>query len=146
MIYIGCDHAGYDLKKAVMSYLEQNEIKYNDLGCNGERCDYPDIASKVCEKVLENKDENLGILICGTGIGMSMAANKFKGIRAAVCSDEYSAKYTRMHNDANVLCMGARVIGSGLACEIADMFLNTGFEGGRHQTRIDKISEIENKQ
>ena len=87
----------------------------------------------------------MGILICGTGIGMSMAANKCKGIRAALCSDTFSARFTRLHNDANVLCMGARTIGAGLACDIADVFVKTGFEGGRHQTRIDMVMALENK-
>ena len=104
--------------------------------------DYPDIAKKVCESI--QKGENaLGILVCGTGIGMSIAANKHKGIRAAACSEHFSAKYTRLHNNSNVLCLGGRVIGVGTALELVDLFVNTEFEGGRHQKRIDKISEIE---
>lgn len=135
-IIIGSDHAAYGLKCAVISYLNGCDII--DVGCGGESCDYPDIAALVCNKVLENSD-NKGILLCGTGIGMSIASNKFSGIRAAVCSEHFSAKYTRLHNDANILCMGSRVIGEGLALELIDIFLRTDFEGGRHQKRLDKI-------
>ena len=106
--------------------------------------DYPDIAVKVTDKITD-KSCDLGILVCGTGIGMSMAANKVKGIRAAACSDHFSAKYTRLHNDANVLCLGGRVIGIGTALELVDLFVDTAFEGGRHINRIQKISDIENK-
>ena len=144
MIYIGCDHGGYSLKLELMRYLEKNGFEFSDMGCNGEAVDYPDIAEKVCEKVLES-EENKGILICGTGIGISIAANKIKGIRAALCADWYSAKYTRLHNDANVLCMGGRVIGSGTAEEIVRVFLSTEFEGGRHAARVDKIMALEDK-
>ena len=143
MVYIGCDHAGYEIKNDIAKYLEENNIEYKDLGCNGEKVDYPVIAKKVCTGVLEDVENNKGILICGTGIGMSIAANKIKGIRAAHCTDEYSSKYTRLHNNANVLCMGARITGSGLALEIAEVFLNTEFEGGRHQRRIDLIDRLE---
>ncbi|MCI5910767.1 MAG: ribose 5-phosphate isomerase B [Oscillospiraceae bacterium] len=143
MVYIGCDHAGYEIKNDIAKYLEENNIEYKDLGCNGEKVDYPVIAEKVCTGVLEDVENNKGILICGTGIGMSIAANKIKGIRAAHCTDEYSSKYTRLHNNANVLCMGARITGSGLALEIAEVFLNTEFEGGRHQRRIDLIDRLE---
>ena len=143
MVYIGCDHAGYEIKNDIAKYLEENNIEYKDLGCNGEKVDYPVIAEKVCTGVLEDIENNKGILICGTGIGMSIAANKIKGIRAAHCTDEYSSKYTRLHNNANVLCMGARITGSGLALEIAEVFLNTEFEGGRHQRRIDLIDRLE---
>ena len=142
MIAIGCDHAAVDLKKAVMKHLDEKNISYLDLGTDGEACDYPDIAEKVCEKITAGEAEK-GILLCGTGIGMSIAANKVKGIRAAVCSDCFSVRYTRKHNDANILCMGARVIGEGLALELADIFLETEFEGGRHQRRVDKISKLE---
>ena len=110
----------------------------------GEKCDYPDMAEKVCGMITSGKAEK-GILVCGTGIGMSIAANKIKGIRAACCSDHFSAKYTRLHNDANVLCMGARVIGPGLALELTDLFINTEFEGGRHQRRVDLITKLEEK-
>ena len=144
MIAIGCDHGGFELKCAVMNHLLNKKIEYVDCGCEGERVDYPDIAEAVCKKVTSGECE-LAILVCGTGIGMSIAANKIKGIRAAVCSDWYSAKYTRLHNDANVLCMGGRVIGARLAEEIVDIFLNTEFEGGRHAARVEKIMKLEEK-
>lgn len=143
MIVVGCDHAAVNLKKALTAHLTEKGIEFIDLGTDGESCDYPDIAKAVCEKITSGGAEK-GILLCGTGIGMSMAANKIKGIRAAACSDCFSARYTRLHNDANVLCMGERVVGIGLALELADIFLETEFEGGRHQRRIDLISEIEN--
>lgn len=144
MIAIGCDHGGFELKCAVMNHLLNKKIEYVDCGCEGERCDYPDIAEAVCKKVTSSECE-LAILVCGTGIGMSIAANKIKGIRAAVCSDWYSAKYTRLHNNANVLCLGGRVLGAGLALELVDVFLETEFEGGRHSDRIDKITKLEEK-
>jgi len=138
MIYIGCDHGGYPLKNALIEYLRENNLEFTDCGCDGETVDYPDIAKKVCPKVLENPD-NKGILVCSTGIGISMTANKIKGIRAALCGDYYSAKYTRKHNDANVICFGNHVTGAGLAAELLDVFLNTGFDGGRHIPRVNKI-------
>ncbi len=144
MIAIGCDHAGYDLKKEVAEYLKKNNIEIIDCGCDGQSCDYPDIAEAVCEKITSGQADK-GILICGTGIGMSIAANKIDGIRSAVCSEHFSVKYTRLHNDANVLCMGARVIGPGIAVELADLFISTEFEGGRHQRRLDLIIKLENK-
>ena len=144
MIAIGCDHGGFELKCAVMNHLLNKKIEYVDCGCEGERVDYPDIAEAVCKKVTSGECE-LAILGCGTGIGMSIAANKIKGIRAAVCSDWYSAKYTRLHNNANVLCLGGRVLGAGLALELVDVFLETEFEGGRHSDRIDKITKLEEK-
>lgn len=143
MIAIGCDHGGYELKTALIKHLREKNIEFVDLGCNGETVDYPDIAVKVCEKVTSGECDK-GILVCGTGIGMSMAANKVKGIRAAVCGDCYSARFTRLHNNANVLCMGARVIGAGLAAQITDEFLDTDFEGGRHERRVEKIMKLEN--
>lgn len=143
MIAIGCDHAAVALKKAIMAHLEEKGAAYTDLGTDGEPCDYPVIAKAVCEQLTSGQAER-GILLCGTGIGMSMAANKIKGIRAAVCNDGFSARYTRLHNDANVLCMGERVIGAGLALELVDIFLGTEFEGGRHQRRVDLIIDLEN--
>ncbi len=144
MIAIGSDHGGYELKQAVTAWLREKNIPFLEFGCmDGQSCDYPLVASEVCGRIL-NGSADKAILICGTGIGISIAANKIKGIRAALCTDTYMAKYTRLHNDANVLCMGGRVTGSGSAVEIADTFLNTGFEGGRHQRRIDQISDIEN--
>lgn len=145
MIAIGCDHGGYKLKEEIVAHLKSSNVDFKDFGVYEEKSvDYPDIASVVCESILSGECES-GILVCGTGIGISIAANKHKGIRAAVCSDEFSAKFTRLHNDANVLCLGGRVVGPGLGCELVDIFLNTGFEGGRHAQRIQKISDIENK-
>ena len=140
MIALGCDHAGVNLKKAVMQYLDEKNIAYLDLGTDGDPCDYPDIAKQVAEKIVSGQAEQ-GILICGTGVGMSIAANKIKGIRASVC---FSTRYTRKHNNANILCLGERVIGVGLALELVEIFLETEFEGGRHQRRIDKIANLEN--
>lgn len=144
MIAIGCDHGGYELKLAVMNHLQNKKIEFEDCGCGGEKCDYPDIAEAVCEKVTSGKCE-FALLFCGTGVGMAMAANKIKGIRAAVCTDSYSAKYTRLHNDANVLCLGGRVLGVGLALELVEVFLETEFEGGRHVCRVEKIMKLEEK-
>ncbi len=144
MIAIGSDHAGYGLKCEIIKHLEEKGIAFIDCGCSGESVDYPDIAEKTCEKVTSGEAEK-AILVCGTGVGISMSANKIKGIRAALCGDWYSAKYTRMHNDANVLCMGGRVIGAGLAAEITDIFLETEFEGGRHSRRVEKIMKLEEK-
>ncbi len=144
MIAIGSDHAGYGLKCEIIKHLEEKGVEFIDCGCSGESVDYPDIAEKTCEKVTSGEAEK-AILVCGTGVGISMSANKIKGIRAALCGDWYSAKYTRMHNDANVLCMGGRVIGAGLAAEITDIFLETEFEGGRHVSRVDKIMKLEEK-
>ncbi len=145
MIALGSDHGGYSLKQEIIKYLEQQNIEYTDCGCYDEKsCDYPDIARVTCKEVVEQRAQK-AILVCGTGIGISIAANKTKGIRAAVCSDYFSAKYTRLHNDANVLCLGGRVVGAGLATELVEVFLNTEFEsGGRHNTRIEKITDIEN--
>ena len=140
-----CDHAALDLKAELINYLEAQGFKCEDYGTyTKDSCNYPDYAKKVCTAVREKK-QDLGILVCGTGIGMSMAANKCKGIRAACCTDTFSARFTRLHNDANVLCMGARVVGAGLACDIADIFVNTEFEGGRHQTRVDMVMALENE-
>lgn len=143
MIAIGCDHAGVEMKKEVIKSLTEKGFELMDMGTDGEPCDYPNMAKTVCQLITSGECEK-GILICGTGIGMSIAANKIKGIRAALCSDSFSAKYTRLHNDSNVMCMGARTIGVGLACELAEIFLSTGFEGGRHQRRVDLITDIEN--
>lgn len=144
MIAIGCDHGGFEMKKAVIKALSEKGWEFKDMGCGGETCDYPVIAEAVCGEILSGSCEK-GILICGTGIGMSIAANKYKGIRAALCSDSFSTKFTRLHNDSNVMCMGARVIGCGLAAELAEIFLTAEFEGGRHQKRLDLITAIENK-
>ena len=138
MLYIGSDHGGYELKVALLRHFDENGVAYVDCGCYGEVADYPDVAHKVCTDVLKD-NSNKGILLCGTGIGISMAANKVKGIRAALCADCYSAEYARAHNDANVLCLGGRVLGTGLATKLADTFLKTEFEGGRHAKRIEKL-------
>lgn len=144
MIAIGCDHAGVEMKKAIIEELSQKGFEFKDMGTDGEPCDYPNMAEAVCGLITSGECEK-GILICGTGIGMSIAANKIKGIRAALCSDSFSTKFTRLHNDSNVMCMGARTLGPGLACELAEIFLTTGFEGGRHQRRVDLITALENK-
>ncbi|MBE6782802.1 MAG: ribose 5-phosphate isomerase B [Ruminococcaceae bacterium] len=145
MLAIGCDHGGFKLKEDIVAHLKKNGVVFKDFGTFDENSvDYPDIASAVCESIIAGECVN-GILVCGTGIGISIAANKHKGIRAAVCSDEFSTKFTRLHNDANVLCLGGRVVGPGIACELVDIFLNTEFEGGRHAVRVQKIHDIENK-
>lgn len=145
-IAIGCDHGGLEHKNAIAEHLTERGFEVKDFGIYEKvSVDYPDIAKKVTSSIINNECE-LGILVCGTGIGMSIAANKVKGIRAAACSEHFSAKYTRLHNNSNVLCLGGRVIGVGTAIELADLFVDTPFEGGRHQKRIDKITEIESKQ
>ena len=142
-IAIGCDHGAYDLKETLKKYLADKGIEVDDKGTySKDSVHYPLFASAVCKEV-QSKNADFGILLCSTGIGISIAANKHKGIRAALCSDVYSAKFTRLHNNANVLCMGALVTGEGLAKMITDTFLETEFEGGRHQTRIDLITAIE---
>lgn len=138
-IAIGSDHAGFELKNKIIEYLTKNNIEFIDVGTHSkESVDYPDYSSKVANLVT-SKECELGILVCGTGIGMSIAANKIEGIRAALVSDVFSAKATRNHNNSNVLCLGARVIGEDLALLIVDTWLNSNFEGGRHQARIDKF-------
>ena len=143
-LVIGCDHAAPELKAIVRDHLIERGFDVTDVGTHTtDSCNYPDYAHALCEKIQSGECE-LGILICGTGIGMSMAANKHKGIRAACCSDTFSARLTRLHNDANVLCFGARVVGQGLAIDLADIFVDTEFEGGKHKTRIDMFAAIEN--
>lgn len=144
-IAIGCDHGGYNLKGDIIKYLESNGLEYKDFGTySKDSCDYPDYGLKVAEAVANN-EYKFGILICGTGIGIGISANKVPGIRAALCSDTFSAHATREHNDANILTLGERTVGPGLAIDIVDTFLNAEFQGDRHQNRIDKISEIEKK-
>mgnify|MGYP001954355140 CR=1 FL=1 len=144
MIAIGNDHAAFSLKKTVIEFLKEHNLPYKDYGAfeTQEGVDYPDYALKVAYAVASGECEK-GILLCGTGIGVSIAANKVRGIRAAVCSDVFSAKAARNHNNANILCLGERVIGTGVAREILEAFFSSDFEGGRHQRRIDKISDIE---
>jgi ribose 5-phosphate isomerase B len=145
-IYIGADSAGYKLKEEVKTHLSAKGYDVIDMGCDSEEsCHYPIFAAKVCENVQADLEGSFGILICGTGIGMSMCANKHRGIRAALCSDTYSAKMTRVHNDANVMCMGARVIGSCLALEMVDAFLAAEYEGGRHAIRVEMMMKLENE-
>ena len=142
-IVIGCDHGGLEHKNAIVEHLKERGFEVIDCGIYEQKSvDYPDIAKAVCAEIVNGNCQR-GILVCGTGIGMSMAANKTKGIRAACCSDHFSAKYTRLHNDANILCLGGRVIGIGVALELADIFMDTEFEGGRHAGRVAKIKEIE---
>jgi len=142
-IVIGSDHGGFELKSEVIKHLENKGIEVKDVGTFvNESCDYPDIALMVAKEVLNVKC-NLGILICGTGIGMSIAANKVPGIRAALCSDTFSAHSSREHNDANIIALGQRVLGIGLALDIVDKFLSSTFQGDRHINRINKINEIE---
>ena len=146
-LYIGSDHAGYEFKTNLIEFLLKNFNDYNVFDCgpySSESVDYPEYAEKVCRNVLEN-ESSFGILICGTGIGMSIGANKIKGIRAALCNDMFSAKLSRQHNDANVLVMGARVIGFGVGTEIVNNFLSSKFEGGRHADRLNLISNIEKR-
>lgn len=144
-IAVACDHGGLMLKKALLEYLNANGYDVVDFGTDRcDSCDYPDYALPAAEAVARGECDR-GILICSTGIGISIAANKVPSIRCAHCHDTYSAKYTRLHNDANMIAFGQKVIGEGLMLEIVDTFLHTDFEGGRHQRRIDKISAIEKK-
>ena len=145
-IAIGCDHGGFGLKKAIVPIVEQAGHTVVDLGCFSEEAvDYPDFADRVCAAIGEGHCQR-GILICGTGIGMSIAANKVAGIRAAVCHDRYTADMARRHNDANVLAIGARVVSAELAREIVDVFLSTAFEeGGRHGRRVEMLNALDDR-
>ena len=143
-IALSCDHGGFQLKESIRAHLEEREIPYEDFGIYSveEKRDYPYASLYACNAINDGRC-TMAILCCGTGIGVSMAANKIKGIRAACCSDTYSARYTRLHNDANVLCLGGRVLGPGLANELVDAFLDTAFEGGRHARRVAQIMAIQ---
>ncbi len=142
-IAIASDHGGFDLKESVIAHLLNTGWEVDDLGPHdGESVDYPDYGIKLAEAVAERKVER-GIVICGTGIGMSIVVNRYPGIRGTLCSDVFTAKLCREHNDSNILIMGGRVIGRGLAAEIVNTWLNTPFEGGRHQRRLDKINQID---
>ena len=145
-IALGSDHGGYQLKENLKKYLKELNVEYKDFGCNSEKSvDYPDIGFKIAIEV-KNRNYDKGILICGTGIGMSIVANKIKGIRASLCHDVFSARYAREHNDANILTLGGRVIDSGLAKEIVKVWLNTDFSGEeRHLKRLNKIIQEEDK-
>ena len=142
MIAVCCDHGGLSLKKEVLRHLEEKGLEYKDFGTNSpESCDYPDIVKPLCQAIQRGECDK-GVIICGTGIGISMAANKMKGIRAALCHDSFSAEFTRRHNNSNIIAFGARVIGPGLALQL-DIFLNTPFEGGRHAVRVQKMMALE---
>ena len=144
-IALAADHGGFTLKEEIRAHLDELGIPYKDFGCyDGTSCDYPDMALPACDAVVAGECDK-ALLFCGTGVGISISANKVKGIRACCCSDAFSAEYTRRHNDANALCMGGRVVGPGLAVQLVDIFLNTEFEGGRHQRRVDKLMAIENR-
>ena len=144
-IALACDHGGLNLKNELKKFLEKNGYEYNDYGTETfDSCDYPDFALPAAEAVACGECER-GIIICSTGIGVSIVANKVPGVRCAHCHDTYCAEFTRLHNDANVLAMGEKVVGSGYALKIVEKFLTTEFEGGRHQRRVDKITEIEKK-
>ena len=146
MIALGSDHAGLELKKEIAAHLVENGYEVKDYGTyTADSCDYPVYGEAVGRAVASGECE-LGVLVCGTGIGISMAANKVKGVRAAVCSDTFSAEMTRRHNDANIIAMGARVVGSGLALAIVDAFMNAEFEGGRHARRVDLMKDIEERE
>ena len=137
-IAIGADHGGYKLKQEIIKYLNELGHAVEDCGSYSEEsCDYPDIAQDVAKKVLLTGKR--AILVCGTGIGMSIAANRFKGIRASHCTDTFTARMTRMHNNSNILCLGERITGTGLALDIVEIWLNTDFQGGRHEIRINKL-------
>ena len=143
-IVVGSDHGGFKKKEKIIEYLKENNYEYIDVGTYSEdSCDYPIIARKAAEKIVSGEAER-GILICGTGIGMSIAANKVKGIRAAHCTDTFSAKASRAHNNANILCLGERITGECIALDIVDVWLKSKFEGGRHQRRVDQIEEVGN--
>ena len=143
MLAIASDHGGYALKEYLKAHLDWKNIEYKDFGCDSEEsCDYPVYAAKVCEAIQKGECRE-GILVCGTGIGMSMAANKFKGIRCALLTDSLSAKLTKEHNNANVIALGGRITGPARAAGIVDSWLSASFLGGRHQKRIDMISSLE---
>lgn len=145
MIALGSDHGGYALKLEIMKHLDEQGVAYKDFGTHSEEsCDYP-VYGELVGKAVAAGEHELGIIICGTGIGISIAANKVHGVRAALCHDCYSAEFTRRHNNANVLALGGRVVGAGHALKIVDIFLNTEFEGGRHARRVGLISEIEER-
>ena len=145
MIAIGSDHGGFALKQEIMKHLEDRKLEYIDFGTySSDSCDYPQYGAAVGRAVASGSCER-GILICGTGIGISISANKIHGVRAALCGDCFSAEMTRRHNDANIVALGARVVGPGLALKIVDTFLDTEFEGGRHERRVQQMMALENE-
>jgi ribose 5-phosphate isomerase B len=140
VIGVGCDHAGLELKRALVAELERRGLQVRDFGTNsGDSCDYPDFAHALGQAI-ERGEVARGLLVCGTGVGMAISVNRHPGVRAVVCSETFSARMAREHNDANVLCLGARVIGAGVATDVLDAFLNTSFAGGRHAGRVAKIN------
>ncbi|MBQ9161850.1 MAG: ribose 5-phosphate isomerase B [Clostridia bacterium] len=142
-IIIGCDHGGFVLKGQLIKHLQERGFDVCDIGTySADSCNYPEIADTLCKRIQSGEFER-GILVCGTGIGMSIAANKHSGIRAAACENTFSARMTRMHNDANVLCLGERVVGAGLACDMVDLFTDTDFEGGRHNVRVGMLNDLD---
>lgn len=144
-IIIGCDHGGYNRKLEIIAHLQSRGFEVEDIGTNStSSCNYPEYAALLCKRI-QSGEFSMGILVCGTGIGMSIAANKHNGIRAACCSDTFSARMTRMHNDANVLCLGERVVGTGLALDIVDQFVDNEFEGERHSKRVAMLTDIEDQ-
>jgi ribose 5-phosphate isomerase B len=146
MIIIGSDHAGFATKEFIKRNLDRLNMPYADCGCDGSSVDYPDIAEAVCRRVLKDPS-NKGVIVCGTGIGVSIAANKIRGIRAALCADCYSARMTRMHNDSNVICLGGRTLGEDVSWELLNIWLNTDYTtDARHTARVDKITAIEEKE
>lgn len=145
MIALGCDHGGFPLKEHIKHYLDQQGIAYKDFGCDSaDSCDYPDFGAAAARAVASGECEK-GIVICTTGVGISIAANKVNGVRCALCSEPLSAEMCRRHNDANMLAMGAGLTGPNLAVRIVEVFLKTEFEGGRHQRRVDKLTALENR-
>lgn len=142
-VALGCDHGGFALKEVVRQYLEEKGIEYEDFGAySTDSVDYAPIAAKAAHSVAEGKTD-YGVLTCSTGIGISIAANKVKGIRAAVCTNAHGAEMTRRHNNANILCLGGQMVDKDLALQLVDIFLHTGFDGGRHSRRISQIAQIE---
>ncbi len=145
MIALGCDHGGFALKRHIIDYLTEQGVAYKDFGCDcADSCDYPDFGSAAARAVGSGECDR-GIVICTTGIGISIAANKVNGVRCALCADPLSAEMCRRHNDANMLALGAGMIGPNLAVRIVEVFLKTGFEGGRHQRRVDKLTALESR-
>ncbi len=142
MVFIGSDHGGFERKEQIKEFLEEKGVEFEDMGCySTDSVDYPDIAKSVALKVASSNAK--GILICGTGIGMSIAANKIKGVRCALCHDAYTAEFARRHNDANIIAFGGRTTGLEVAKQMVEIFLNTPFDGGRHERRVKKIVELE---
>lgn len=144
-VVIGSDHAGFELKEAVTAFLRERGVEVEDVGTHGKASvDYPDFASTVARKV-GSGEADFGVLVCGTGLGMAIVANKYRGVRAVPCTTEFAARAARAHNDANVLCLGERLVGVGLGLAIAQAFFDTAFEGGRHERRVQKIADVEDE-